>query len=546
MRSTAEAPLFDFIVVGAGSAGAVLANRLSANGEHRVLLIEAGGEMRGMKYEMPVAWFAAAMDPANGWGYRSEPEPALDGRTIDAARGRVMGGSSSINGMMYIRGNRLDYDRWNVPGWRYADVLPYFRRAEAHADGASTYHGGNGPMAVTPIARNPALYPRFLAAARELGYDETDDFNGVRQDGFNLPDFTIRRGRRAGTASAYLAPARKRPNLTVESHALARRIVVEDGRAVAVEFQREGATHRARARREVIVSAGTFNSAQLLLLSGIGPGAELAANGIPVTIDATQVGRNLQEHVIISCGYRASRPVTFENVLRMDRMLAAAIRWRVFGSGPLGGMPMAIQGFVRSREGLDRPDLQMFVTEASMTSQPWFPGLKAGAGHQVTGSAALLHPESRGSVTLRSADAADPPRLRFNLLAEAADRATARDAVRLIRGLFATTAVQDVVAEETLPGAAIQGAAAIDAYLRESVMGGAHPVGTCAMGTDAGSVVDAELRVRGVSGLRVADCSVIPTILSGNTNAAAIMIGEKAADLVLGCAPLAPAHLPAA
>lgn len=530
--------IHDFVIVGAGSSGCVLADRLSADRANRVLLLEAGGSEKSNLVSMPLAWFRAMMTPRLGWGYASEPEPFADDRRIPAPRGKVIGGSGSINGMMYSRGNPDDYDQWSqkgARGWSFAEVLPYFRKSEANWRGESAHHGGSGPLTVSRNPPNERIYRGVVDAARAIGFRELDDFHGAEQEGFSSPDITTHRGRRGSSAARFLRPAMARPNLTVIDRALTTRILVENGRAVGLEYERDGAIHRVRAERELIVSGGTFNSPQLLLLSGIGPADELRAHGIPVVLDLPGVGRNLQDHASIRGLYEASGPFTFDSRLRFDRMALAAVQWQLFGTGPIAAMPIGAQGFVRTREGLQRPDLQMLVSSVAMDAHVWMPGLRKRRGDFLAIANVLLHPESTGTVTLRSADPRDKPAILFNLLSTEGDRAAFRRMVRFTRELFSRPEAAALVTREILPGPDVQSDAEIDAFVRQMIGTAMHPTSTCAMG----SVVDEQLKVIGVDGLRVVDCSIMPDIVGGNTNAPAIMIAEKAADMILGRPPLA-------
>ena len=536
---------FDVVIVGAGSAGCVLANRLSEDPAARVLLLEAGGSDAHPLLAVPIAWTTAMQTPQLGWGYATEPEAGADDRVVPTPRGRVLGGTSSINGMMYVRGQAQDYDSWaqmGLKGWSYAEVLPYFRRSEASWRGDGPYHGASGPLSVVPQPRDPALTPRFLAAAEALGYRANPDANGEVQEGFGVPDFTIARGRRASTARAFLAPALRRPNLTVRSQAQVSRVLIEAGRAGGVEYRRDGRTEQALAG-EVILSAGAFGSPQLLMLSGIGPADHLASVGVKPRRDLPGVGRNLQDHPLVLAIHQAAGAYAFHDELRLDRLARLALQWALFGSGALAHMPMPVQGFVRIMPGQTTPDCQLQVSSVSMAARPWFPGWRSSPGHHFTTGALQLRPHGRGEVQLRSDDPAAAPRIRLNLFQHEADKAFARGMFAFIRELFATAPASGLVAAELLPGPQARTQDEIDAHIRATIQTGMHPSCTCAMGQDQAAVVDHELRVRGVEGLRVADCSVMPNIVSGNTNAPAIMIGEKAADLVLGRTPPAPAEL---
>ena len=534
------------MIVGAGSAGCVLANRLSADPDRSVLLLEAGGPDSHPIVAVPLAWTTAMMTPQIGWGYFTEPEAGADDRPIPQPQGKLLGGTSSINGMMYVRGQAGDYDSWaqmGLSGWSYAEVLPYFRRAESNWRGEGPYHGASGPLNVAPQPRDPFLTPRMIETAQRLGYPANSDTNGADQDGFGVPDFTISKGRRHSTARAYLAPVRGRPNLTVITGAAASRVLIEDGRAVGVEYLREGRPERVSAG-EVIVSSGAFGSPKVLMLSGVGPAKHLREMGVDVKLDAPGVGQNLQDHPLVLAIYQAAGAWALHEELRLDRLAALAAQWALFGSGALASMPLPVQGFVRLGPGAAAPDCQFQVSSVSMAAQPWFPGWRSSPGHHFTPVALQLHPHGRGEVTLRSGDPADAPRIRHNLFQHEADKAFARQMFAFIREFFATEPAASLVAAELLPGPGAKAAEEIDAYIRSTIQTGMHPSCTCAMGVGDQAVVDAELKVRGVKGLRVVDCSVMPNVVSGNTNAPAIMIAEKAADMILGLAPLPPAELP--
>jgi choline dehydrogenase len=528
----------DYLIVGGGSAGCVLAARLSEDPHARVILLEAGATDVGRwGMRMPLAWRDTFMDPAVSWGFVTEPEPYADGRVIPAPRGKVLGGSGSVNGMMYARGCPADYDDWaqaGLAGWSYADVLPYFRRSESNWRGASAHHGGDGPLTVSRHLPDVTIYPRLMAAAQSLGYPLLDDFHGAQAEGFSVPDFTVHRGERASTSVRFLRPALRRPNLTVITDALVQRLLFSGSRARGVEYSVRGNMQRLDCSGEIVLAAGAFNSPQLLLLSGVGPKSGIEQHGIKVLHELPGVGANLQEHQSIAMIYRARGAITFDSRLRADRLTLDVLRWLLFRAGPIAGLPVSAQGFVRTEGHLDRPDLQMLVSPVSMMARPWFPGWRAGAGHVLSVACVLLHPASRGSVSLRSADPAAAPRILLNLLQAPEDRAALTRIIRFVRRFFATAAAQELVHEETLPGNALQGDMELGAFLRAHVRTAMHPAGSCAMGLNDPAVVDAQLRVRGLEGLRIADASVMPAIVGGNTNAPVIMIAEKAADLIRG------------
>ena len=534
----------DYIVVGAGTAGCVLANRLSADPATQVLLLEAGGGDSHPLVRMPVGFMKALQQPGLGWGFESEPEPQLGGRRLPIPRGKLLGGSSSINGMFHIRGHRRDFDEWaewgNV-GWGYDEVLPYFKRSESNWRGAGPFHGGDGPVQVRAIDTRALLAEPLRAAALAAGHADNPDYDGAQAEGFARGDVAIdARGRRSSSARAYLQPVRGRPNLQVLTWALSHRVLIEQQAATGVEFSRAGQLQQVRARREVILCGGAYGSPQLLMLSGIGPGAELQRHGIAVQADLAGVGANLIEHPRLPLQYAAREPITFTRQLRLDRALRSALRWALLGSGPFATQISSGTVLLRSQPGLDRPDIQLLCNPVRLDAGLWFPGIVKAKAHSFYITVCQLHAKSRGRVTLRSAKPTDAPRIQLNLFSHPDDLATMRAGLRAARAIYGQAPMASLIASETLPGAQHQSDAEIDAMIRE--LGGIthHPVGTCAMGLGPAAVVDAQLRVRGIRNLRVVDASVMPSIPSGNTNAATLMIAEKACDLILG-RNLAPA-----
>ena len=537
---------FDYIIVGAGSAGCVLANRLTGQPETTVLLIEAGPPDRSLFIHMPSAFAYPLAGTRYNWAYETEPEPGMDGRRMSCPRGRVLGGSSSINGMVYIRGHALDYDRWaeaeGLERWSYAHCLPYFKKAETRLAGPDDYHGGSGPLYVTSGAMKNPLYRAFIAAGVEAGYARTDDMNGYRQEGLGPMDRTTWRGRRWSAAMAYLRPALARPNLDVRSHSLVLRVLFEGTRAVGVEYAQNGNVVRARARREVIVAGGAINSPQILMLSGIGPAGALREHGIEPVADVPGVGENLQDHIETYVQHACTQPITLfatQNLLAKGKI---GVEWLLFHSGLGATNHFESGGFIRSRAGVRHPDLQYHFLPIAIA----YDGKDKVDQHGFQAHVGPMRPSSKGSVTLRSADPRQPPRIRFNYLTTEGDRREFRDGVRLTREIFAQPAFDPFRGPELSPGPTVTSDAEIDAHLRRKAESAYHPSCSCKMGadTDPMAVVDGELRVRGTEGLRVVDASIMPSVVSGNLNAPTIMIGEMAADLILGRAPLPPATVP--
>lgn len=536
---------YDYIIVGAGSAGCVLANRLTTDPKISVLLLEAGKRDDKVLFKMPLAFVKATLNPDSNWRYMSEPDPTLNNRVLPVPRGKVLGGSSSINGMMYARGHARDFDQWRqlgLEGWSFADILPYYKRLEADWRGDETYHGGSGPLTTTAHNTNNWLFGKLIETAKSKGYKQSTDLNGVEAEGFGGPDFTIKNGRRASTAAAFLRPVLHRPNLAVETEALSRRVLVEKGRAIGIEYMRGGQSHTVHADREVILSGGAYNSPQLLMLSGIGPADDIKAHGIAPIHDLPGVGRNLQEHACIPMRRLCRVPTGFDARLRFDRIAVAVLQWALTGRGTMASLPLLSSGFIRTRAGLERPDIQYLINAITMDSKVWFPFYRQANGDKIDWVSVLLHPESRGFMTLRSADPTAPPRIQFNLLEARNDLVTLRDAVKIGRDIMNTPPFSDFMGEEIQPGPAAKTDAEIEAALRNFTATTQHPVGTCTMGTGPEAVVDATLKLRGMDGLRVVDASVMPLVPGGNTNAPTIMIAEKASDMILGRAPLAPAE----
>lgn len=529
---------FDHIVIGAGSAGAVAAARLSEDPGRRVLVLEAGGMDRHPGFRLPLLMGAFIKSGIYNWGYATEPEPHLAGRRIAWPRGRVIGGTSTLNGMVYIRGVPSDYDGWaqaGNPGWSWDDVLPFFRRAEGHETRRDALHSGEGPLTVGRArGRNP-LVAAFIEAGRQAGHPVNDDFNGPTQEGFGRYDFTIRDGRRCSTARAYLRPALARPNLTLHLRAQVTRVVVEKGRAVAVDYLHRGQPRRAWADREILLSGGAINSPHLLMLSGIGPADQLAGHGIPVLADLPGVGENLMDHFDCSIVHAARQPVSLYRDLRLDRAVLAVLRGMAFGTGPATIFPYEGGAFLKVEDRAADPDIQVHFMHGreDTAALHLLPGdARPEDKHGFTVRVSPCRPESRGWVRLASADPLAAPRMAANYLATEYDRRVTLAGLRAMREVIAQPAFDAFRGAELSPGPAVQDDAALLAWLAR--IGGTtfHPSGTCAMGTGPRAVVDARLRVRGIDGLRVADASIMPRIVSGNTNAACIMIGEKAADMI--------------
>jgi choline dehydrogenase len=536
---------FDYIVVGAGSAGCVLASRLTEDGKSRVLLLEAGGSDRSVLIQMPAALSIPMNMPKYNWGYISEPEPHLGGRRLATPRGKVLGGSSSINGMVWVRGNPLDFDGWEkqgAEGWGYRDVLPYFRRADAHPGGDPHYRGSDGPMWNCYGRLDNPLHHAWLEAARQAGYPATPDHNGYQQEGFGRMAMSVHQGRRWSTANAYLRPAMRRGNLRILTYARVTRVLFSDRRAKGVAYRRGGEEREVRATREVILAGGPINTPQLLKLSGVGPAEELRAFGIEVVQALPGVGENLQDHLEFYFQVACREPVTLYSAMSRPARAWIGMRWLLRHDGLGATNHFESCGFVRSRSGVRYPDLQYHFLPLAMT----YDGKSLAQGHGFQAHVGPMRSRSRGWVRLASADPAEAPRICFNYMSDPDDWTTMRAAVRLTREIFAQPAFDRYRGREMQPGAAVRTDADIDAFVREKAESAYHPCGTCRMGRpdDPLSVVDPACRVIGVERLRVIDSSIMPTITTGNLNAPTIMIGEKGADHVRRQALLPAADVP--
>jgi choline dehydrogenase len=524
---------FDYVVVGAGSAGCVLANRLSADGRYSVLLLEAGPKDNNLWIHVPLGYGRLFKEKTVNWMYQTEPEPGLDGRTIFQPRGKVLGGSSSINGLLYVRGQHEDYDRWRQHGnsrWGFDDVLPYFKKAENQERGADDFHGAGGPLPVSDLVHADPLSAAFIAAAAETGIPVNPDFNGASQEGAGFFQTTTRRGRRASTAVAYLRPARGRRNLQVETSALAQRILFDGHRADAIEFRQAGVLRTARARKEILVSSGAYNSPQLLQLSGVGPAELLRKHGIDVVLDAPGVGHDLQDHMQVRVVMRCTQSITLNDVVNSPvRRILAGARYAAFRKGPLTIAAGTSGAFFKTNPRLATPDIQIhflpFSTDKMGERLHSFSGFSA--------SVCQLRPESRGSLRIRSADPTMAPEIRINYLSTEVDRIANVEGLKVLRRILQAPALRPYVMQEVDPGAKVSTDEELLNYCRARGSTIYHPTSTCRMGSDPLAVVDQSLRVRGLEGLRVVDGSIMPDLVSGNTNAAIIMIAEKASDMIL-------------
>ncbi len=528
----------DFVIIGSGSAGSAMAYRLSEDGRHSVIVIEFGGTDMGPFIQMPAALSFPMNMSTYDWGFSSEPEPHLGGRTLVTPRGKVIGGSSSINGMVYVRGHAHDFDHWaesGAAGWSYADVLPYFKRMEHSHGGEAGWRGTNGPLHVQRGRRDNPLFHAFVDAGKQAGFEVTEDYNGAKQEGFGAMEQTIHNGRRWSTANAYLRPALKRRNVSLVN-GFARRVVIENQRATGVEITRRGKTEIVRARREVIVAASSINSPKLLMLSGIGPAQHLKEHGIAVVADRAGVGQNLQDHMEVYIQQESLKPITLNSKLGLFSKAMIGAQWLFFKTGDGATNHFESAAFVRSKPGVDYPDIQYHFLPAAIR----YDGKAAAKGHGFQAHVGPMRSKSRGSVSLRSSDPLEKPKIVFNYMSHPDDWADFRHAVRLTREIFGQAALDPYRGREISPGAHVQSDEAIDDFLREHAESAFHPCGTCKMGAanDPMAVVDPQCRVIGVEGLRVADSSIFPRVTNGNLNGPSIMTGEKASDHILGRDPL--------
>ncbi|AZO09146.1 choline dehydrogenase [Mesorhizobium sp. M3A.F.Ca.ET.080.04.2.1] len=532
----------DFVIIGSGSAGSAMAYRLSEDGKHSVIVIEFGGTDIGPLIQMPSALSIPLNMSLYDWGFASEPEPHLGGRVLATPRGKVIGGSSSINGMVYVRGHARDFDHWaeqGAAGWGFADVLPYFKRMEDAKGGEDGWRGHGGPLHVQRGTRRNPLYGAFMEAGRQAGFELTDDYNGSKQEGFGPMEQTIMRGRRWSAANAYLKPALKRKNVSLVK-GFARRVVIENQRAVGVEIEANKKIQVVKARREVIVAASSINSPKILMLSGIGPGAHLQENGIQVIADRPGVGGNLQDHMELYIQQESTRPITLNSVLNPFSKALIGAQWLFFRTGLGATNHFEAAAFVRSQAGIDYPDIQYHFIPAAVR----YDGKAAAKSHGFQAHVGPMRSKSRGSVTLRSPDPKAKPVIRFNYMSHPDDWSEFRHCIRLTREIFGQKAFDAFRGKEISPGSHVQSDDELDDFIREHAESAYHPCGTCRMGRadDLTSVVDPECRVIGVQGLRVADSSIFPRVTNGNLNAPSIMTGEKASDHILGRTPLAPSN----
>ena len=530
-------PNYDYIIIGAGSAGCVLANRLTENPDVNVLLVEAGGPDSDPLIRVPLAWGKMLLERKHDWGYFAEPEDSVGGRAIECARGKVLGGCSSTNAMAYVRGDAGDFIRWSragLPGWDYDSVLPYFKKAETWEGGADDYRGGDGPVHTESFGYQDDISDAYKASALAAGYEDNPDYNGARQEGFGPTQKTLRGGHRESTSRAYLRPVLNRPNLTVKLHTMALRLNMDNRRAVSVDLNTKGSQTTAHANREIILSGGVINSPHLLMLSGIGPADHLKEHDVPVVHDLPGIGENLQDHISAWINYERISNSPFVRQMRYDRIAVDMIRAYFFGTGPATDFPQGDMGFLRLDPDNEVPDIQLLFSAGPMLAHPWFPGLIKQFANTFACRAVVLHPESRGHLRLASNDPRQAIKIHQNFFSSPRDMEVLLKGLEIVRNVMTQAPLDTHRGKELSPGITVTSREGLESHIRQGCVTVHHPLGTCRMGVDEKAVVDGELKVHGTDGLRVVDASVMPDMTSGNINAPVIMIAEKAADIIKG------------